>query len=160
NPGGPHYSWDGQGLSGTMLVTAAIRSYKDAQGVCHDDFPNGQPHTGLVTIYRPVSASPAGGTYVGTQAVTLSAAAGVTIYYTLDGSTPTTGSPAYVAPLTFMGNATIKALGVDQAGNAGAVQTFNYVIQNPLARSGCGEATCTPSQGASTSHFIGAGCTG
>jgi fibronectin-binding autotransporter adhesin len=47
----------------------------------------------------PVFNPPAGG-YVGAQTVTISSAAGSTIYYTLDGSTPTLSSPNGPSPVT------------------------------------------------------------
>jgi len=42
--------------------------------------------------------SPESGTYVGSVAVTLTAQAGATIYYTLNGSDPTTASTVYSGP--------------------------------------------------------------
>ena len=46
------------------------------------------------------TATPPAGTYTATQAVTLSGCAGGAIYYTLDGSTPTTSSTIYSGPFT------------------------------------------------------------
>jgi fibronectin-binding autotransporter adhesin len=47
----------------------------------------------------PVFNPPAGG-YIGAQTVTISSSAGSTIYYTLDGSTPTLSSPNGPSPVT------------------------------------------------------------
>lgn len=56
-----------------------------------------------------VSVTP--GTYTGAQTVALaSTTAGATIYYTLDGSAPTTSSSVYTVPLTVAATETINAL--------------------------------------------------
>ncbi|MCW1925048.1 autotransporter-associated beta strand repeat-containing protein [Luteolibacter arcticus] len=47
----------------------------------------------------PVFNPPAGG-YIGAQSVSISSASGATIYYTMNGSTPTTSSPSGPSPIT------------------------------------------------------------
>ena len=59
--------------------------------------------TGTISVIdtaSPPSASPGTGGYVGEQLVTLSADSGSTIYYTIDGSDPTTSSTVYSGPIT------------------------------------------------------------
>src|SRR5919202_2108947 len=78
-----------------------------------------------------VSASPAGGSYTGAQSVSLVAVDDIgpsTIYYTADGSTPTTASARYTGPLGLAGNVTLKYLAVDEVGNTSAVGTQTYAI--------------------------------
>jgi hypothetical protein len=57
--------------------------------------------------------SPAGGTYVAAQTVTIQTTlASATIYYTTNGSTPTTSSPIYSGPITVAASETIHAIAV------------------------------------------------
>lgn len=72
--------------------------------------------------------SPVAGTYSGSQVVTITANAGATIYYTLDGSTPTTGSTVYTAPITVSASQTIKALAVTAALVHSSIGTSTYTI--------------------------------
>ena len=60
------------------------------------------------TLAPPV-ASPPGGTYSEPQLVTLTAAAGATIRYTLDGSQPTEASSVYTTPSTVSTTTTLQA---------------------------------------------------
>lgn len=66
-------------------------------------------------LILPVTAtpviSPAGGVHVGVQTITITdATAGATIYYTTDGSIPTTSSPVYSAPFALSNSATVAAI--------------------------------------------------
>ena len=67
---------------------------------------------GLTAIPAAVtpSFSPGYGTYVGTQMVSISSSPYATVYYTTDGSTPTTSSPVYSGPITVSTATTIKAM--------------------------------------------------
>ena len=57
------------------------------------------------------AVSPLGGTYVGTQTVSISDASPyAVIYYTTDGSTPTTSSPVYSEPIAVSTTTTVKAM--------------------------------------------------
>jgi hypothetical protein len=90
---------------------------------------------------QPVAASPtfspAPGTYVGTQSVTLSdATTGASIYYTTDGSTPTTASTLYTAPIGVAATTTINAIAVAPGYAASAVASGSYTITaQPVAAS-------------------------
>jgi hypothetical protein len=45
-------SWDGHGIVGTTLRTVTNKSWKDASGACHDDWPSGNTLSDFVTVYR------------------------------------------------------------------------------------------------------------
>ncbi|UCD84607.1 MAG: chitobiase/beta-hexosaminidase C-terminal domain-containing protein [Deltaproteobacteria bacterium] len=81
-----------------------------------------EPPTGL-------AASPAGGSYCVTT-VTLSAVGATTIYYTTDGSGPTTASPIYTVPIDISGDTMLKFIAVDTCGNQAGTVTEVYTIDN------------------------------
>ncbi len=74
--------------------------------------------------------SPAGGDYDTSQTVTLSdATSGATIYYTTNGSTPTTASTRYTSAISVTATETVEAIatasGYKQSGVSSAVYTIN-----------------------------------
>lgn len=77
-----------------------------------------------------VSASPPAGTYNSPQSVTLTASVPSTIFYTTDGSTPTTTSPNHTSPvsLNVNNNSTIKYFAKDTQGNVGPIGSSQYII--------------------------------
>jgi hypothetical protein len=80
------------------------------------------------TVATP-SFSPAGGSYTGTQSVTLAdATSGAAIHYTLDGSTPTATSPTYTTPLSIASTTTVKAIGTKSGMTSSAVASATYTI--------------------------------
>ena len=73
--------------------------------------------------------SPAGGTYPSAQTVTISdATSGAKIYYTTNGTTPTTSSTLYSGPIPVNGSETLKALAVASGYANSAVATAAYTI--------------------------------
>lgn len=76
--------------------------------------------------------SPAAGEYEGEQTITMTADEDCTIYYTTDGSTPTSASNEYTGAITISQSTTIKAIAVDGDGNTSQVITAAYVITVPL----------------------------
>jgi len=76
-------------------------------------------------------AAPTASLATGTQVeyattVTLTAADGLTIYYTTDGTDPTTDASAYTEPIAIKDNITLKAIAVDANGNASDIASWNY----------------------------------
>jgi bacillopeptidase F (M6 metalloprotease family) len=83
------------------------------------------------------TASPLGGSFPSSVAVTLSCIDGAgsgcaTIYYTTDDSTPTTASSVYSGPISITSSLNLKFFAVDRAGNAEAVRTESYTITGPV----------------------------
>jgi hypothetical protein len=75
------------------------------------------------------SLSPAGGIYTSAQSVTISdTTPGATIYYTTDGSTPTTGSAVYSSPISVAGTETLKAVAMGAGYSGSVVASVGYII--------------------------------
>lgn len=68
-------------------------------------------------------------TYFGSVSVTLSAAYGASIYYTLDGTEPTSASTLYTAPFTITETSTLKAIAIS-GDNSSSVVTRTITILN------------------------------
>lgn len=82
---------------------------------------------GVSNVSKP-TFSPAAGRYAEAQTVTISCETeGATIYYTLDGTTPTASSTAYSEPLTISQTTTVKAIAVKD-GEESEVSTAKYTI--------------------------------
>ena len=77
--------------------------------------------------------SPDGGRFSMDQTVTvtINAEAGTTIYYTTNGSTPTTSSSLYTAPFTVNTTTTVKAIAVKN-GESSGVASATYTFVEPL----------------------------
>ncbi|MED3912667.1 chitobiase/beta-hexosaminidase C-terminal domain-containing protein [Peribacillus simplex] len=78
------------------------------------------------TTVPVLTISPGAGTFVTSQSVTMTTNETAEIFYTTDGTTPTTASPKYSAPVTVSATTTVKAFAKDTAGNNSAVQTAVY----------------------------------
>lgn len=86
-----------------------------------------------VVIEAPVF-TPKEGTYMDKVSVSIAAAEGLKIYYTLDGSEPTTASTLYEAAFDLTETTTVKAIAVDAEGNASPVAKAMYTIKaTPVA---------------------------
>ncbi len=77
--------------------------------------------------------SPAPSSYAGAQSVTITAAAGATIYYTLDGSQPTLASAVYTGPLNVAATTTINAIAV-QSGKLTSTPAVGVYTISSLAQ--------------------------
>ena len=93
---------------------------------------------GVYTITSLPSAStptfsPAAGSYNSAQSVSISdATSGATIYYTIDGTMPTTSSTEYTVPITVSSTETLKAIAVAPGDTNSAVASAAYTINLSL----------------------------
>ena len=77
---------------------------------------------------RP-SSSTAAGTYATAKTITITdATSGATIYYTLNGSIPTTASTKYTAVFKIAATTTVKALALAPGHSNSPVATSTYTI--------------------------------
>ena len=85
---------------------------------------------GAQTVATP-TFSPAAGTYTEVQNVTIGCAtAGATIYYTTDGTDPSSSSTEYTGAITVDQSMTIKAIAVKDGMTTSAVATADYTISS------------------------------
>lgn len=104
--------------------------------------------------FEVLTATPAGGLYATPQSVTLSSEPPATIYYTTNGSDPTTSSTPYSVPLTIAASTVLKFTtdGVN-------IKTENYVIGATFTVNFTAGANGTISGNASQTVGIGASTT-
>ena len=105
-------------------ITSIFNSANQVQLLLTGTTPNSSSVTASPTF------TPGSGTFVTSQLVTISAASGATIYYTTDGSTPTTSSPVYHNPITVTATTTVNAIAVGSGLTASPVATATYTF-NP-----------------------------
>jgi MBG domain (YGX type)/Chitobiase/beta-hexosaminidase C-terminal domain len=111
--------------------------------------------TSLGTAATPVF-TPAAGTYATAQSVTISdTMAGATIYYTSNGTTPTTSSAKYIGAIAVSTTETIEAIAVAAGYTNSASASATYTIQ-PATTSGLQFVTVTPCRIADTRNPTGA----
>jgi hypothetical protein len=98
---------------------------------------NGYPNSGVGgALYALTAATPAlsepGGTYSSAQSISLSdTTPGATIYYTTDGTTPTTSSTAYSGAITVSATKTIQAIAAETGFASSSVVSATYTIAIP-----------------------------
>lgn len=72
--------------------------------------------------------SPSGGAITNGTTISISCATpGVSLYYTIDGTTPTVASPLYSGPFIINGGTTVKAFAAGTNYSSSSVQTVNYL---------------------------------
>src|SRR5207244_1117418 len=88
----------------------------------------------IIPITAAPTISPAGGTFNSTVTVTLAdSTANASIYYTTDGSTPTTASSLYVGPFTLVASATVSAISIAPGYIKSSVTTASISVVLPVA---------------------------
>ena len=88
--------------------------------------------TELAAVATP-TFTPAAGSYISVQQVSIACATeGATIYYTLDGTDPTSESTVYAEAFTVSTTTTVKAMAVKEGMNNSAVASATYTIIEPM----------------------------
>lgn len=99
----------------------------------------GQIPVGIYTINGFQAAttpiiSPAGGTFTSLQTATITdATPSSTIYYTIDGSGPTTNSPQYTGPITISQTETVQAIAIAPGYSQSPVAAATFTMNLPAA---------------------------
>ena len=142
-------TWDAEALSavGTFTITDTFNGTFFTQSLNDLDGSFTVPSPGLIQdgfslVFTPsgngvdpIAATPvftpAGGTYNGSVDVTLSASsAGTSIYYTLDGTDPTSASTQYNGPISLSETTTVKAIASGEGFRDSQIATAEYIITN------------------------------
>ena len=120
------HAYDATNLA-SELYNTSLNGERDSVGLpikfAAPTVANGKVYAGAVgqvSVYGILSEvtatpsfSPAGGTYTSTQTVVISdSTPGATIYYTTDGSIPSSASPVYTAPLIVSATTTVNAIAI------------------------------------------------
>jgi hypothetical protein len=111
----------------SVTQTTTIRAMAAASGMANSNVASAT-YTILVPV-APPTFSPPGGTYTTPQSVTLTATSGATIYYTTDGSTPTTASTQYSTPISVTQTTTIRAMAAASGMANSTVASATYTIR-------------------------------
>lgn len=86
----------------------------------------------VATVTKP-QAIPIGGSVVaGTGVALTTTTSGADIYYTVDGSLPTSNSTVYTGPITINEPVTIKAIAIKAGMNDSAILIVSYSIATPI----------------------------
>ena len=75
-----------------------------------------------------LTVSPPAGTYPSGQQITLTASEPSTIYYTTNGSVPTSSSTKYTTPITLIATMTLKYFAIDASNNVSPVGSQAYTV--------------------------------
>jgi len=107
-----------------------IQAYATETGYQQSNYANGTYTINLPAIPTPVF-SPVPGSYPGAQTVTISdSVQGATIYYTTNGTPPTSFSPVYSGPITVSSSETLVATAIADGYSVSAIASAQYLIDS------------------------------
>ena len=90
--------------------------------------PSSAAYTLTVTGVNAPTITPGTSTIYAETTVTIRATSGTTIYYTTDGSNPTTSSSQYTTPIKVNATTTVKAIAVNGEGKVSPVASATYTF--------------------------------
>jgi hypothetical protein len=115
--------------SGPITVSSSETLYAVAGGTGYQDSPVASSAYVIQPTASTPTFSPAAGAYTSAQSVTISdATSGATIYYTTNGSTPTTSSTAYTGSIAVNSTETLEAIAGETGDTNSAVASAAYTI--------------------------------
>jgi RHS repeat-associated protein len=126
------------------------------------------PALGWATTVATPTFSPAAGSYGSSQTVTISdSTSGTTIYYTTNGTTPTTSSTKYTSAITVNSTETVEAIGAHTGDTNSAVASaaYTFVVPTPTLSPAAGtygssqSVTISDSNSAATIYYTTNGTT-
>lgn len=127
--------YEGSGAVAALTnTTAAIRAGNGATDTNNNsaDFFTGTPNprnsSYSASAATAPSITPASGNIYAPITVTITAAAGASIYYTTNGSEPTNASTAYTAPFNVSATTMVKAIAYETGKNPSSVATATYTL--------------------------------
>ena len=145
--GGTYYT------SQTVTLTAAPASNLAPGVYTAEVYVNSGSEPLVIPVTLTVSSSsaaatptfnPPGGSYSSSQSVTITdTVVGSAIYYTTDGSTPTTSSRRYSSPISVTATETIKAIAAAPDYPTSAVASATYTLTGPVAAEPAATETIT-----------------
>ena len=123
---------DGADDSGVNSINITVTDDMTIRAICIDGAANISSETSgdytIAQVAKPAFSAAAGMVSKGTQLTVTTATEGATIYYTLDGSTPTSSSNVYSGYIQINGTHTVKAIAIKENYIDSEVMSAAYTV--------------------------------
>ena len=143
-------------FSSNVFTPSAVGSVSIKATSAQDTTKSGSTTVTVTAVAPPPTQtatpifSPAVGTYTSAQTITISdATTGATVYYTTNGTTPTTSSTKYTGAITVSSTTTLEAIATAPSHSNSIVASATYVIS--VSQTQTGTPTFSPTAGTYTS---------